>query len=363
MSAVKSKHTRSFSSTLLDFSLPNNIIDKDIYSDRFIPSRLASNFDNTLLSPLPILTSPKLKNIDNETLQNDTYNLLIRNEILRESSTSHFCNSPSILSNNISNNNLKNSNNNTPISSPSRVFRFKSTPKTPTTDNIINSPVSVESQLLLLSPTSKPSRMIAKHPYKVLDAPSLADDFYLNLVDWSPQNVLAVGLSSCCYLWSAATAKVIKLCDLEDENDGVTSVSWTQKGSHLAVGTRNGHCLIYDVAKCKLLRRMSGHNGRVGAMAWNASTLASGSRDNSILLHDVRKRDHVYSTLVGHKQEVCGLKWSFDDSQLASGGNDNKLLIWSASMTGQSETQPLFRFSDHEAAVKAIVFKIISIIN
>jgi WD40 repeat protein len=42
---------------------------------------------------------------------------------------------------------------------------------------------------------------------QVLDAPALADDFYLNLVDWSAQNVLAVGLGSCVYLWSAATSK------------------------------------------------------------------------------------------------------------------------------------------------------------
>ena len=28
-------------------------------------------------------------------------------------------------------------------------------------------------------------RTIPKIPYKVLDAPSLLDDFYLNLVDWS----------------------------------------------------------------------------------------------------------------------------------------------------------------------------------
>ena len=41
----------------------------------------------------------------------------------------------------------------------------------------------------------------------MLDAPSLADDFYLNLVDWSAQNVLAVGLGSCVYLWSAANSK------------------------------------------------------------------------------------------------------------------------------------------------------------
>lgn len=43
---------------------------------------------------------------------------------------------------------------------------------------------------------------------QVLDAPQLQDDFYLNLVDWSSQNVLAVGLGSCVYLWSACTSKV-----------------------------------------------------------------------------------------------------------------------------------------------------------
>jgi cell division cycle 20-like protein 1, cofactor of APC complex len=53
--------------------------------------------------------------------------------------------------------------------------------------------------------------------------------------------------------------------------------------------------------------------------------------------------------LVGHKQEVCGLKWSFDETQLASGGNDNKLMVW-----GMQSEQPLVKFSDHTAAVKAI---------
>jgi len=32
---------------------------------------------------------------------------------------------------------------------------------------------------------------------------------------------------------------------------------------------------------------------------------------------------------VGHKQEICGLKWSFDGNYLASGGNDNRIYIWS----------------------------------
>jgi cell division cycle 20-like protein 1, cofactor of APC complex len=45
----------------------------------------------------------------------------------------------------------------------------------------------------------------------VLDAPALQDDFYLNLVDWSSHNVLAVGLGNCVYLWNACSSKVINL--------------------------------------------------------------------------------------------------------------------------------------------------------
>uniref|UniRef100_A0A8I3WHV9 Fizzy and cell division cycle 20 related 1 n=1 Tax=Callithrix jacchus TaxID=9483 RepID=A0A8I3WHV9_CALJA len=69
------------------------------------------------------------------------------------------------------------------------------------------SPVSNKSQKLLRSPR-KPTRKISKIPFKVLDAPELQDDFYLNLVDWSSLNVLSVGLGTCVYLWSACTSQV-----------------------------------------------------------------------------------------------------------------------------------------------------------
>ena len=48
-------------------------------------------------------------------------------------------------------------------------------------------------------------------PTKVLDAPALYDDFYLNLIDWSSSNMLAVGLSNSVYLWNAGNSKVIRL--------------------------------------------------------------------------------------------------------------------------------------------------------
>ena len=112
--------------------------------------------------------------------------------------------------------------------------------------NIINeatspyslTPVSSKSQKLLRSPR-KASRKISKIPFKVLDAPELQDDFYLNLVDWSSQNVLSVGLGACVYLWSACTSQVTRLCDLTSDNDNVTSVSWSERVSTIKIMSLN----------------------------------------------------------------------------------------------------------------------------
>ncbi|RKF76820.1 Fizzy-related protein-like protein [Golovinomyces cichoracearum] len=208
------------------------------------------------------------------------------------------------------------------------------------------SPVRLGSQQILLSPKKQP-RAVSKVPYKVLDAPDLADDFYLNLVDWGSSNSLGVGLGNCVYLWNSQSGRVNKLCELHD--DTVTSVSWIQHGSHIAVGTGKGLVQIWDAERVRRLRTMTGHTARVGALAWNDHILTSGSRDRLIYHRDVRAPDQWLRKLVGHKQEVCGIRWNCDDGQLASGGNDNKLIVWDK----LSET-PLWKFNDHTAAVKAI---------
>lgn len=210
------------------------------------------------------------------------------------------------------------------------------------------SPVRFPSQQMLLNPRKQP-RAVSKVPYKVLDAPDLADDFYLNLVDWGSSNVLGVGLGSSVYMWNSQSGRVNKLCELQD--DTVTSVSWIQRGSHIAIGTGKGLVQIWDAERIRRLRTMTGHTARVGALAWNDHILTSGSRDRLIYHRDVRAPDQWLRKLVGHKQEVCGLRWNCEDGQLASGGNDNKLMVWDK----LSET-PLWKFSDHTAAVKAIAW-------
>lgn len=88
------------------------------------------------------------------------------------------------------------------------------------------SPIRFDSQRILQGLRKQP-RYVNKVPFKVLDAPDLADDFYLNLVDWGSSNILGVGLGSAVYMWDSTNGRVTKLCQLKD--DTVTSVNWVQR--------------------------------------------------------------------------------------------------------------------------------------
>uniref|UniRef100_A0A915JSC9 C3H1-type domain-containing protein n=1 Tax=Romanomermis culicivorax TaxID=13658 RepID=A0A915JSC9_ROMCU len=146
---------------------------------------------------------------------------------------------------------------------------------------------------------------------------------------------------------------VTKLCDLSAlDNDSVTSVSWCEKGDTLAVGTQRGLCQIYDVATQKRLLTLEGHTSRVGCLAWNGDLICTGSRDRLILQRDIRSPPlFTEKRLTAHRQEVCGLKWSPDHQYLASGGNDNQLLVWSL-----RSQKPVQAYCQHVAAVKAIAW-------
>ncbi|KAK1632710.1 hypothetical protein QYE76_007025 [Lolium multiflorum] len=79
------------------------------------------------------------------------------------------------------------------------------------------------------SPNMAP-RTVPKMPHKVLDAPSLHDDFYHNLIDWLSQNMLAV----------------TKLCNM-GPRDSVCAVHWTREGSNLAISTSLGDVQVHSL--------------------------------------------------------------------------------------------------------------------
>lgn len=226
-------------------------------------------------------------------------------------------------------------------------------------------------------------------PELVLDAPGMIDDFYLNLLDWSDQDILVVALSDTVYLWNAKTHQITQLYQIplsitdESSHEGiyVSSVHFISSFC-LAIGLSNGIVQIWDIFKQVMLYQLDeayleGMNNlertlssdsfrstlddsilppsnRVSSISSNTyNCLSTGCRLGAIRHYDLRSEwSHVMSTATGslhHDQEVCGMEWK--DELLASGGNDNFVFVWDIR---NSLNEPLFQFKKHCAAVKAL---------
>ena len=234
----------------------------------------------------------------------------------------------------------------------SRILAFKNKAPTPKEGYQSTLKILYSQKLNKKADLVKPSRHISSSPVRILDAPDILDDYYLNLLSWSSENVLAVALSQTVYLWDAAAGSIKELMSLDQSpDDYVSSVSWIQQGgTHLAIGTASNAVQLWDVQAGKQVRSMNGHSERVGSLSWNSHILTSGSKDTTIIDHDVRVQQHVINKYAHHSQEVCGLTWSPDGSYLSSGSNDNSLCVWESGISAR----PRHVLTDHQAAVKAL---------
>jgi cell division cycle protein 20 (cofactor of APC complex) len=218
---------------------------------------------------------------------------------------------------------------------------------------------------------NKVVRKVPSAPVRILDAPDIVDDYYLNLISWSKDNILAVALARSVYLWNATSGEIHHLVTVEEGSNYITSVNWCSMMGHthyIAVGMNTAMIHLYDGRSLRKVRSLSGHTSRVSSLAWTQNMLTSGGRDSLILNHDIRSSRNVVSTYKAHTQEVCGLKWNEDGTCLASGGNENFLCLWDAAMSTQnhlrgqvgqhmnreSERGPRVLLKHHKAAVKAL---------
>lgn len=293
---------------------------------RFITTRTSMDFEvaNYMLAK---------ENLDNQqSAVNEDYRKQLAGNLLKDSNISH---------------------------KSTRILAFKSKPPPPPEGFERNAKLLYSENVQVgATKRSRTFRHIPQSAERTLDAPELLDDYYLNLLDWSSKNSVAVALGNTVYMWYATTGSIEELMQVGEDDGPVTSVSWGPDGKHIAVGLDNGEVQIWDSTSLCKVRSMKGHLARVGSLAWNGGPIvSSGSRDSSIFNHDVRIRDHITAKMCAHEQEVCGMKWSLSGQQLASGGNDNLLHIWDASaMAIRSPSSYLYRFDEHQAAVKALAW-------
>ena len=344
------------------YSPSPNVTKSDKLSDRFIPINKGTNLMEkfNLMSKFEEVDenlNPDINKEDNANepnRNNSIYNELLRLNALKENNNS--------LINKLSNNCRLDFNKTNSIKS--KIFSWKKDdkPKVNFCQELFISQKENQNNLNNCA-DFKNQRKINPKPYKELITSNLIDDFYLNLLDWSAKDQIAVGCTTSVILWNNNKTQSEVLVNYpcrsneDDENiveKYVSSLIWSNEGDKLAVGHSLGCVEIYDINKKKMISNYSGHSGRVGVVSWNGNIISSGSKDCSIITRDIRCKDNDENIIIkylGHSQEVCGLKWSFDGTQLASGGNDNNLMIWNL-----HSTKPIMCNNSHLAAVKAIAW-------
>ncbi|KAM7270430.1 hypothetical protein ACFE04_029644 [Oxalis oulophora] len=302
--------------------------------DRFIPNRSAMDFDyaHYMLTTTTTETTRRIK--ENPSLPNHNHSPHHHHPSAYQTLLAHAFN----------------------MNHNRRILAFKNKPPTPL-DPFPSHFYSASSHDYHRSNSNKRRRYIPQSSERTLDAPDIVDDFYMNVLDWGCNNMLAIALDNTVYLWNASNGSTSELVTVNNEDGPVTSLSWAPDGTHIAISLNNSSVQLWDSAHMRQQRTMRGHRSRVNALSWNSHVLTTGGADGKIINNDVRVRDHIVETYRGHQQEICGLKWSASGQQLASGGNDNLLFIWDKSMaSSNSPTRWLHRLQDHTAAVKALAW-------
>lgn len=234
-----------------------------------------------------------------------------------------------------------------------KILAFNKKAPTPS-DGATHLKVLYSYNKLALNKNKKVARHIPQTAEKVIDAPDLVDDFYLNVLDWSVNNTLAIGLKNQVYFYQADCGTFSSITPASADSY-VTSISWHAGGQHVAIGTSENVVQLWDIECRKKIRTLQGHCGRVSSLSWNNGILTSGGKDGFIINHDVSRPQAIVSSFIGHEKEVCGLKWSSNKTQLASGGNDCLVNIYDARQIGAGrQVLPTFTFTEHVAAVKAL---------
>ncbi|OWB78054.1 hypothetical protein B5S32_g2239 [[Candida] boidinii] len=201
--------------------------------------------------------------------------------------------------------------------------------------------------------------IITEIPLKVLDAPGLRNDFYCNLISWSPQyDHVAVGLGAITYIWKD-TEGTKPLQSIATEQ--ISCVSFSNK-EYLIIGTKSGRLILYnlllstDVQCTELFNQSDG----ICCISWLSKNdlFYCGDDAGNVGLFHITKINETYainkrSSFSSHEQQICGMDVSSDTREISVGGNDNIVKIYDIS----NLESPILKFTlKHQAAVKAIAY-------
>ena len=111
----------------------------------------------------------------------------------------------------------------------------------------------------------------------------------------------------------------------------------------------NGTVEVYDLEEGHKIRTVRGHKERVAAMDMVTGLLITGSKDQTILSHDLREEFSQVRNFCNHSGEICTIKAKNSiEGVFASGSSDGTAIVWDVNHGLMTHLK------GHKGAVKAL---------
>ncbi|KAF4024402.1 hypothetical protein G4228_016191 [Cervus hanglu yarkandensis] len=140
----------------------------------------------------------------------------------------------------------------------------------------------------------------------------LRNDYYLNILDWNFQNLVAIALGSSVYIWNGDNHNRIENIYLSLTCNYISSVSWIKEGTCLAVGTSEGEVQAIDWCP------------------WQTEVLAvgGGMKDGRLHILDINTGQSIQTPSTN--SQICSLTWLPKTKEIATGQGSpkNDVTMW-----------------------------------
>ncbi|OBA24433.1 WD40 repeat-like protein [Metschnikowia bicuspidata var. bicuspidata NRRL YB-4993] len=183
---------------------------------------------------------------------------------------------------------------------------------------------------------------------------NLVNNFYFNLVSWSPlNNAIAIAIDSKTYWWDGSS----QVRDMNIQRPGLAPVSCVacSNGDAVAISFSDGFFGVYQITQ-KRRPASRQFSASVQCVEWfpDGKRLFTGDLTGAVcLLAYDGSALRMLCHFPGFTQQICGFSLNRDCSQVAVGANENLAIVWDISTA--TEPREMCRLP-HMSAVKGILF-------